>query len=179
MLEQLTCPSCSAPLSHDLFATGERIVDCPYCGNAMQAPEDRQAKLKAVLGALAESGFMGATTGNVTTGAKVSTNVKTTVSVVSLSPGDKVDVQEQINKALEGFNITLPAGATAVTITSGSGGETQQTTSKTFDNIDDALGDMKTELGKMADSLQPGAAKEKDSSEKPAKKSFWKRLRGK
>jgi len=190
MLEQLTCPSCSAPLQRDQLQSGERIIACPYCGNTIELPEDRKEKLKAVLGALAESNFLGGLTANAPANAKVQTNV----SVISLSDEAKADLKKQIDQSVEAFNIKIPAGSASVTFTAKQSGEIPQ-------NIKDMLAkmgiplpntatiesrqpkpeekDAETDPNKSLDTGEPNEPVMERQSDQPAKKSFWKRLRGK
>ena len=184
MLEQLTCPSCSAPLQHEMFKPGERIVDCPYCGNSMELPEDRKDKLRDVLDAVAESSLLGNLAEGAPAGAKMTTKINTTVSVVSLSEGDKSALKDQIRSMMGGLNAGQPGAATKVTITSQSG-DVPPNVQEILSKMGIALAENATVHVKQPASIEPAEVDGRDDPSEPtesnqsAKKSLWKRLRRK
>jgi len=167
MLEQLTCPSCSAPLPHDLLKSGEHIIGCPYCGGSIELPEDFKDKLKDMLGALAESDFLK----DKNVKKSFHTNVKTSFKVVTLSDEAKTEFKGQIDRALK--DLHTPDGTTAVTFTT-EGGEIPESMKEMLAKMGVTLPNNATADAGVADEPDKNA-----SSERPAKKSFWKRLRGK
>jgi len=164
MVEQLACPSCSAPLPPDLIKAGERVGVCPYCGATIELPDDRKDKMKAVFDALAESKLL---SGSAATSSHAT--VQTKVSVVELTEEQKAALKDKFGKA---FHIKGPVSSTKVTITT-QGGE-----------IPPQMKEMLAQMGINLPGLTAAADESKKSDPEkpekpPAKKSLWQRLRGK
>jgi len=122
MMQKLNCPACGAPIDAELLQSGEKIIACPYCNNAIETPEDRKEKLKDVLVALKESHLLD----DGSEGGQSPMNV----SVVSMSDEDKAALKKQFGDQAINFDdgikvshVKKPVIKTKVTYTTTGGGE--------------------------------------------------------